>query len=237
MFLVQGFFELFETMLSYFSNTLSYVRIGAFAVSHAAIMEVVLMLSGATDGSPNIIGLVIGNIVVCGLEGLVVGIQVLRLEYYEMFSRFYKGTGREFKPFKNHKKSIEKYSVIYFKEENKAMTVTVKILLIATLILSIVIPFGYYLIGEKNKKRYKRAIGTNIFFYFGAFIAAGIMLFSGTPVQAADAAAGAASNAAGFGYLAAALSTGLSCVGGGIAVASAASAALGGYQRGLQRAW
>ena len=100
MFLVQGFFELFETMLSYFSNTLSYVRIGAFAVSHAAIMEVVLMLSGATDGSPNIIGLVIGNIVVCGLEGLVVGIQVLRLEYYEMFSRFYKGTGREFKPFK-----------------------------------------------------------------------------------------------------------------------------------------
>ena len=66
MFLVQGFFELFETMLSYFSNTLSYVRIGAFAVSHAAIMEVVLMLSGATDGSPNIIGLVIGNIVVCG---------------------------------------------------------------------------------------------------------------------------------------------------------------------------
>ena len=61
--------------------------------------------SGATDGSPNIIGLVIGNIVVCGLEGLVVGIQVLRLEYYEMFSRFYKGTGREFKPFKNHKKA------------------------------------------------------------------------------------------------------------------------------------
>ena len=105
MFLVQGFFELFETMLSYFSNTLSYVRIGAFAVSHAAIMEVVLMLSGATDGSPNIIGLVIGNVVVCGLEGLVVGIQVLRLEYYEMFSRFYKGTGREFKPFKNHKKA------------------------------------------------------------------------------------------------------------------------------------
>ena len=106
------------------------------------------------------------------------------------------------------------------------MTVTVKVLLIATLILSIVMPFGYYLIGEKNKKRYKRAIGTNIFFYFGAFIAAGIMLFSGSPVQAAEVA-GAASNATGFGYLAAALSTGLSCVGGGIAVASAASAALG----------
>ena len=99
MFLVQGFFELFETMLSYFSNTISYVRIGAFAVSHAAMMEVVLMLSGASAGHTNWIVFVLGNVLVCGLEGLVVGIQVLRLEYYEMFSRFYKGTGREFKPF------------------------------------------------------------------------------------------------------------------------------------------
>ena len=45
------------------------------------------MLSGAQDGSPNWIGVIIGNIVVCGLEGLIVGIQVLRLEYYEMFSQ------------------------------------------------------------------------------------------------------------------------------------------------------
>ncbi len=104
MFLVQGFFELFETMLSYFSNTLSYVRIGAFAVSHAAIMEVVLMLSGAENGSPNLFGVILGNVIVMLLEGLIVGIQVLRLEYYEMFSRFYKGNGRQFKPF-NHTKN------------------------------------------------------------------------------------------------------------------------------------
>lgn len=103
MFLVEGFFELFETMLSYFSNTLSYVRVGAFAVSHAAMMEVVLMLAGAESGNPSWPVVVLGNIFVCCLEGLVVGIQVLRLEYYEMFSRFYKGNGREFKPFKNHK--------------------------------------------------------------------------------------------------------------------------------------
>ena len=103
MYLVTAFFELFDVLLSYFSNTLSFVRIGAFAVSHAAMMEVVLMLSGASAGSTNWIIFVIGNIIVCGLEGLVVGIQVLRLEYYEMFSRFYKGTGREFKPF--HKQS------------------------------------------------------------------------------------------------------------------------------------
>lgn len=106
------------------------------------------------------------------------------------------------------------------------MTLTVKLLLVAALILSIIIPFGYYLIGEKNKKRYKRAIASNIFFFFGAIVIAGIMLFSGAPVQAAEAA-DAASNATGLGYIAAALSTGLSCVGGGIAVASAASAALG----------
>lgn len=107
------------------------------------------------------------------------------------------------------------------------MSLTVKFLLIAALVLSIIIPFGYYLIGEKNKKRYKRALGVNVFFYFSAFLAAGIMLFAGEPVVAADAASSTASNATGFGYLAAALSTGLSCVGGGIAVASAASAALG----------
>lgn len=107
MFIVEGFFELFETLLSYFSNTLSFVRIGAFAVSHAAMMEVVLMLAGVEGGSPNWVVIVFGNLFVCLMEGLVVGIQVLRLEYYEMFSRFYKGSGRAFAPYtktKNNKK-------------------------------------------------------------------------------------------------------------------------------------
>ena len=101
MFFVQAFFELFEVLLSYFSNTLSFVRIGAFAVSHAAMMEVVLMLAGAENGgSPNWIVVVLGNLFVCGMEGLIVGIQVLRLQYYEFFSRFYKGGGREFQPYR-----------------------------------------------------------------------------------------------------------------------------------------
>ena len=105
MFLVQAFFELFEILLSYFSNTLSFVRIGAFAVSHMAMMEVVLILSGAEHGAPNLIVIILGNIVVCVMEGLIVGIQVLRLEYFEMFSRFYKGNGRAFKPYsKSYKK-------------------------------------------------------------------------------------------------------------------------------------
>ena len=107
MFIVQGFFEMFETLLSYFSNTISFIRIGAFAVSHAAIMEVVLQLAGAESGHPNWLGVIFGNLFVCGFEGLIVGIQVLRLEYYEMFSRFYKGSGHAFDPYtkKNTKKS------------------------------------------------------------------------------------------------------------------------------------
>ena len=99
MFVVQGFFEMFEVLLSYFSNTLSFVRVGAFAVSHAAMMEVVLMLAGVESGNPNWLVVVLGNLFVCGMEGLIVGIQVLRLEYYELFSRFYRGTGRPFKPY------------------------------------------------------------------------------------------------------------------------------------------
>lgn len=107
MYIVETFFEMFETLLSFFSNTLSFVRIGAFAVSHAAMMEVVLMLAGAENGAmPNWAVIIIGNIFVIGLEGLIVGIQVLRLEYYEMFSRFYKGDGRAFKPFGKKVKAV-----------------------------------------------------------------------------------------------------------------------------------
>ena len=106
------------------------------------------------------------------------------------------------------------------------MTLATKIVFIAALILSIIIPFGYYLIGQKNKKRFKRTIGVNAFFFFGAFVIASIMMLGGE-VNAAETTAAAASTATGLGYLAAALVTGLSCIGGGIAVASAASAALG----------
>lgn len=107
------------------------------------------------------------------------------------------------------------------------MTLAARLILIAALILSIIIPFGYYLIGEKNKGRYKMALGVNVFFFFGALVIGGIMMFSGMDAQAAEAAEGAASMSTGLGYIAAALVTGLSCIGGGIAVASAASAALG----------
>ena len=101
MFFLESFFELFEVLLSYLTNTISFLRVGAFALSHAGMMAVVMLLAGAEHGgSPNIVVLVLGNAFVCLLEGLIVGIQVLRLEYYEMFSRFYRGNGKEFKPYK-----------------------------------------------------------------------------------------------------------------------------------------
>jgi V/A-type H+-transporting ATPase subunit I len=96
MFFVEAFVELFDVVLSYATNSISFVRVGAFALSHAGMMGVVMTLAGYESGSPNLIVVVLGNILVTGLEGLVVGIQVLRLEYYEMFSRFYKGSGKPF---------------------------------------------------------------------------------------------------------------------------------------------
>ena len=110
------------------------------------------------------------------------------------------------------------------------MTLTIKITLILALTLSIILPFGYYLIGNKNKGRYKSALGVNVFFFFGIMLIATVMMLGGDTVHAADPASSAVvadSTSIGLGYLAAALVTGLSCIGGGIAVASAASAALG----------
>jgi len=88
--------ELFETLLTYATNTISFVRIGAFAISHAGMMHVVLQLSQGAAGTRNWIILILGNILVLVIEGLLVGIQALRLDFYEMFSRFYTGRGRSF---------------------------------------------------------------------------------------------------------------------------------------------
>ncbi|MDO4562383.1 MAG: V-type ATPase 116kDa subunit family protein [Clostridia bacterium] len=101
MYMTQTFFELFEVVLSYVTNSVSFVRVGAFALSHAGMMSVVLMLSAKASGVGSIAGLIFGNLFVMCLEGLIVGIQVLRLEFYELFSRFYRGGGREFRPYKS----------------------------------------------------------------------------------------------------------------------------------------
>lgn len=98
---VQNSFEMFETVLSYLSNTMSFLRVGAFVMVHAGMMIVVFTLMELVGGLPSIGGilvLVIGNLFVIGLEGLLVSIQTLRLEFYEMFSRFYSGAGRPYNP-------------------------------------------------------------------------------------------------------------------------------------------
>lgn len=92
-FVLENFFELFEVVLSFLTNTISFIRIGAFALSHVGMMTVVFLLAETAAGTSNPIVLVFGNLFVVGFEGLIVGIQVLRLEFYELFGRFYAGTG------------------------------------------------------------------------------------------------------------------------------------------------
>lgn len=94
---IENFFEVFDYLISYMSNTISFIRIGAFVLIHAILMNVVFMFANMAGSIGYIPVVVIGNLFVMGLEGLLVSIQGLRLEFYEMFSRFYVGEGRPFK--------------------------------------------------------------------------------------------------------------------------------------------
>jgi V/A-type H+-transporting ATPase subunit I len=100
---VQAFFELFEAVISYVSNTLSYVRLGAFAVAHVGLTMVVFLIAEMVSTGPagpvlSGAAILFGNMVVIIFEGLIVAIQTLRLEYYELFGKFFKGEGIPFKP-------------------------------------------------------------------------------------------------------------------------------------------
>ena len=106
------------------------------------------------------------------------------------------------------------------------MTIAVKLLLTVALIFSIAVPFGAFAAGEKTKGRYKTALAANTVMFFGTMLFAVCVLFGGTAF-AAESTAAAGGISTGMGYIAAALSTGLSCIGAGVAVASAASAAIG----------
>lgn len=98
-FFTESFFELFEIILSYITNTMSYMRVAGFVLSHAGMMLVVSSLMEMTGNASPVV-FVFGNLFVMALEGLIVGIQVLRLEFYEMFSRYYTGDGITFKSLK-----------------------------------------------------------------------------------------------------------------------------------------
>ncbi|MGD8265574.1 MAG: V-type ATPase 116kDa subunit family protein, partial [Chromatiales bacterium] len=90
--------EMVETILGYLSNTLSFLRVAAFSLNHAALAFAVITIAGMMDGFGHWLALLIGNLVIIVLEGGIVLIQVLRLEYYEGFVRFFRGDGRVYKP-------------------------------------------------------------------------------------------------------------------------------------------
>ena len=108
-------------------------------------------------------------------------------------------------------------------------TVAVEILVLVAMILSIFIPFRVFFIGERCKARYKKVLGVNTVLFFGLLVMGVAFMFAPDAMANAEetAAAGTDGLAAGLGYIGAALATSISGIGGGIAVASAASAALG----------
>jgi V/A-type H+-transporting ATPase subunit I len=90
-----------ESVITYFSNTLSFMRVAAFSINHAALALAVLSLSEEMGSAGRWITVALGNLAILGLEGAIVAIQVLRLEYYEGFSRLFTCQGREFKPLRD----------------------------------------------------------------------------------------------------------------------------------------
>jgi V/A-type H+-transporting ATPase subunit I len=95
----------FEAMLSFLANTISFVRLAAYAMSHAALLLAAFMMADAVKHLPvagtilSVTVIILGNLVAIALEGVIASVQALRLEYYEFFSKFFSGGGRPFNPF------------------------------------------------------------------------------------------------------------------------------------------
>jgi V/A-type H+-transporting ATPase subunit I len=97
--IIEAFVEVLEVISSYLSNTVSFLRVGAFALAHAVLGFIISTMVGLANPIGGIAISIAGNLVVIVLEGMIVAIQVIRLQYYEFFSKFFNETGREFKPF------------------------------------------------------------------------------------------------------------------------------------------
>ncbi|WP_246237500.1 V-type ATP synthase subunit I [Caldichromatium japonicum] len=90
--------ETLETLISYVSNTLSFLRVAAFSLNHVALSIAVFTLADMMGTFGSVLTIILGNLFVLVLEGGIVMIQVMRLEYYEGFSRYFVGTGLAFRP-------------------------------------------------------------------------------------------------------------------------------------------
>ena len=102
---IQAPVELFEAVISLLSNSLSFVRVGAFAVAHGGLSSAIFILAelaSPTHGLGYWIVVIIGNIFIVGFEGLIVGIQTMRLHYYEFLGKFFTGGGMRFEPLTLH---------------------------------------------------------------------------------------------------------------------------------------
>ena len=102
-YLISSIVEVIEVISGYLSNTVSFVRVGAFALSHAVLNFTIMTLTSLCGGKGTVGGiivLIVGNALIVVLEGMIVAIQVVRLQYYEFFSKFFHETGKEFTPFK-----------------------------------------------------------------------------------------------------------------------------------------
>jgi len=103
-FIMEGIVEILESAIYYVSNSVSFLRVAAFALAHTVLSTIVFLLSDMVGGAPGgiafrILVILIGNSIIIVLEGLIVTIQVVRLQYYEFFSKFFNETGEEFSPF------------------------------------------------------------------------------------------------------------------------------------------
>ncbi len=97
--LIEGVVEILEVVSSYLSNSVSFLRVGAFALAHAVLGFIIFTMTELVGGAGGLLVTVLGNVIVIVLEGMIVAIQVIRLQYYEFFSKFFTETGREFQPF------------------------------------------------------------------------------------------------------------------------------------------
>lgn len=94
-------FGIIETLISMLSNTISFLRVGAFALNHVGLYIAFLTLAQMIRNSGGrwaILILILGNIIILTLEALIVFIQALRLEYYELFTKYYRGDGKDYNP-------------------------------------------------------------------------------------------------------------------------------------------
>ena len=98
--LAENAFSVIDILMTYFSNSVSFIRVAAFGLNHTALMLAIFQIAALLPKSSTVPDLIGGNLFVLLLEGMVVGIQIMRLEYYEFFTKFYNGTGYFYKPFK-----------------------------------------------------------------------------------------------------------------------------------------